>query len=269
MLTSFGLSNYENKVYTKLLELGSTDARQISKASNVPYGRIYDVLNNLEGRGVIYKNNARPQRFTTVDPKIAIERLLQAKQEEIEELTKNAEIAKAELSRIYENKPRDKLIWKVAIGDELHSSYFELLKEANREFLGYVGLNDSVFDEKHKFLEYLSGFQPILNHYKQSKVAVRMLLGLSRPKLLEDLIEKTPEVIQMMDFGDIRITTALTNPFTVIDGQKVILKVDNPSNTNEFLAAIYLWQDSLAKTLKSKFEELWNQAKPIQVRLEV
>ena len=48
-----GLGSYEIKVYISLLENGSMAASEISKKSNVPYSKIYEVLNSLEDRGWI------------------------------------------------------------------------------------------------------------------------------------------------------------------------------------------------------------------------
>ena len=51
-----GLGSYEIKVYISLLENGSMPASEISKKSNVPYSKIYEVLNSLEERGWIESN---------------------------------------------------------------------------------------------------------------------------------------------------------------------------------------------------------------------
>lgn len=263
MLSDFGLTNYESKVYTTLLELGTSNARQISKTSKVPYGRIYDVLHNLESLGVITSDNSRPQNFSAVDPETAINRLLDVKTREINKLNQNADLIKQELSSIYESKPKDKLVWKVAIGDELHDSYLQLLTEANREFLGYVEFSD---DQEGVF-QYLEHYIAAVLNMANRNVRVKILLGINDHELLEKAIEQYPEIMGVLNLAEVRLTSILPYPFTVIDGHKVILKVLNPSRPSDFLAAVYLWQESLGKTLKQQFENLWKSASPLKLSL--
>ena len=68
-----GLGSYEIKVYISLLENGSMAASEISKKSNVPYSKIYEVLNSLEERGWIESNSSRPQKFFPNSPQTATE----------------------------------------------------------------------------------------------------------------------------------------------------------------------------------------------------
>ncbi|MHA2032091.1 MAG: TrmB family transcriptional regulator, partial [Candidatus Kariarchaeaceae archaeon] len=253
MLSQFGLSNYENKVYMKLLEMDGATAREISKASEVPYGRIYDVLHNLENIGILHKDNGRPQKFGAIEPETAISRLVEIKKQELTNITQEADLITQKLSQIYESKPRDKLIWKVAIGDELHKTYFNLLSEARREFLSYIDFPDDLEGPT----EYLSEFQILVHEMGQRNVKIRLLIGVNNIETIEKLVEKYPEMIEILNSAEIKITSFLPYPFTVIDGHKVLLKVLDPSNPSDFLAAVYLWQDSLAKTLKQQFEKLW------------
>jgi len=49
-LTKLGLSKNEAKAFESLLNLGKGTASQISRDSDVPYGRIYDVMASLESK---------------------------------------------------------------------------------------------------------------------------------------------------------------------------------------------------------------------------
>ena len=46
-LRDLGLSEYEARVYRTLLDTGPTTAKELSRESEVPMGRIYDVLANI------------------------------------------------------------------------------------------------------------------------------------------------------------------------------------------------------------------------------
>lgn len=52
-LEKVGLSPYQSKAYVTVLKLGSATATTIAEKSGVPESRIYDVLRDLEGEGLI------------------------------------------------------------------------------------------------------------------------------------------------------------------------------------------------------------------------
>lgn len=52
-LQNFGLTQYEAKAYTALLSIGTSNAYKVSKASEIPRTRIYDILNSLTNRGIV------------------------------------------------------------------------------------------------------------------------------------------------------------------------------------------------------------------------
>jgi len=53
--------------------------------------------------------------------------------------------------------------------------------------------------------------------------------------------------------------------FGVIDGEKVVLKVNNPKNPAQILAMMKIWDVKLAKEIREKFEEMWSEAKPLKL----
>ncbi|SIR66093.1 Sugar-specific transcriptional regulator TrmB [Haladaptatus litoreus] len=52
-LERVGLTQYQAAAYTAVVELGSASAVEIAESSDVPQARIYDVLRDLESRGLI------------------------------------------------------------------------------------------------------------------------------------------------------------------------------------------------------------------------
>lgn len=62
-LKDLGMKEYEAKVYVTLIQKGPSTAQQVSKASGVPYSRIYDVLKELESRDWILRTEEKPVVF--------------------------------------------------------------------------------------------------------------------------------------------------------------------------------------------------------------
>ena len=81
-LRDLGLSEYEARVYRALLDTGPTTAKELSRASEVPMGRIYDVLASIETHGLVRAQTAsRPKKYVAVEPDTAdllVERLATA-----------------------------------------------------------------------------------------------------------------------------------------------------------------------------------------------
>ena len=60
-LKNANLTTYEINVYITLLNSSTLTAREISIKSNVPYGRIYDILEELKSKGMIDIFETRPK----------------------------------------------------------------------------------------------------------------------------------------------------------------------------------------------------------------
>lgn len=121
-LSLLGLNTYESQAYTALLELHEATASEISKHSEVPYGRIYDVLASLQQKGLLRLIPKNTKTYTPTSPK-ELKGLLEEKQQELiglsDELTK--------LTQQYER--REGQVIEVVTG---HKNFFRLLKDMPR-----------------------------------------------------------------------------------------------------------------------------------------
>lgn len=67
-LKKLGFTEYEAKSYIALVQLGQTNAYQVSKHSSIPRARIYDTLNNLVARGIVVTEDMDGAIFYTAMP---------------------------------------------------------------------------------------------------------------------------------------------------------------------------------------------------------
>jgi len=114
-----GLNGYEFQAYQALIKIGKGSAPQISKVSNVPYGRIYDVLSSLESKGYIKIITGKTKYFVASDPQDII-KLIQNKKKELE----NLEIEFGKLEQIYDTREEEPVI--VVKGNR---NFYKLIKE--------------------------------------------------------------------------------------------------------------------------------------------
>jgi len=63
-LREFGLAEYASRAYLALLQLGTSEARVISRVARVPVAKIYSTLDQLAERGLCVIEPGPPKRFT-------------------------------------------------------------------------------------------------------------------------------------------------------------------------------------------------------------
>ncbi len=75
-LVDIGLNKYEALAYLALLEENNAAAIDIASHSGVPKQRIYDVLDNLQNKGLCAIREGRPRCYTAYQPQQALPALL-------------------------------------------------------------------------------------------------------------------------------------------------------------------------------------------------
>ncbi|HLE05955.1 MAG TPA: helix-turn-helix domain-containing protein, partial [Candidatus Nanoarchaeia archaeon] len=107
LLRKLGLNKYESDAYVALVKLGSASAFNISKASSVPFGRIYDSLNVLEIKGLVEVVPTKPKKYKAVDPTSALNTLVD---EGFNELTKIRADIKNSVASLVKNEGSKDLV---------------------------------------------------------------------------------------------------------------------------------------------------------------
>ena len=72
-LETVGLTGHEIKIFTFLLREGGQNAMNLSKISEVPYSKIYDVLASLKRKGWVESDESRPTRYFARSPMVTME----------------------------------------------------------------------------------------------------------------------------------------------------------------------------------------------------
>lgn len=101
VLHELGLTEYETDTYTALLKSGTLTASEVSEQSNVPYSKIYEVLNALEKKGWIEIEHGRPSKYF---PKSPIEALSMTKLQFEEKLHNWEKTIAREIQPIFEQR---------------------------------------------------------------------------------------------------------------------------------------------------------------------
>jgi sugar-specific transcriptional regulator TrmB len=74
-LEGLGLTRTEIRAYLALLDRGTMNASEVSRAARIPYSKVYQALESLNGRGWVEKQRSRPMLYTAKPPEAAMEEL--------------------------------------------------------------------------------------------------------------------------------------------------------------------------------------------------
>lgn len=241
-LQEFGLSDYEIRSYTSLLEIGPATASELSEASDVPYSKIYEILGSLEKKGWIEMEHGRPSKYYPKPPSVALE----ITKTQLENALKtNEAVVLEELQPIYEKKGvRERPdIWIVRGDFNVLAKLRETIEHVQKEILAAVpAIPDSVAEM----------LIPLVRSIVDKGVKVQ-LMTMKRPF--------SEPMAKLSKFCEIRAREQMFGGGIIADGREVILLLGQEGDEAMSLA---IWSDhiGLAKFAKNYFEYLWADSKP-------
>ena len=263
-LRDLGLSEYEARAYRALLNTGPTTAKDLSRVSDVPMGRIYDVLNSLETHNLVRSQSAsRPKKYVAVEPSTALDRLLDDKLDELNTKADQYEEIVEDLSTELDavEPPIEEGFWTAAVGpDDSLELLIERLDAAERRIVMVAGRVSPTFDIGNVGETVTKHIEKALSR----DVEVSVLLS-------PDLVNTLPESVGQR-YADtlsdhpkfsVRTTPELDGTFNLIDDLEVCIEVANPLSPGEAFAMIDLKDPEFAANVNGQFSSRWETAEPL------
>jgi sugar-specific transcriptional regulator TrmB len=239
-LQEFGLTDYEIRSYTSLLEIGPATASELSQASDVPYSKIYEVLGSLEKKGWIEMEHGRPSKYYPKPPSVAME--VARSQLESKFKTNEKQIL-GELQPLYEKKGvRERPdIWIVRGNLNVLARVRETLEHVQKEILASV----PTIPESVAVM-----LIPLVKSIAERGVKVQLMT-------LKQGESET--MTKLANFCEIRSRDQMFGGGIIADGREVILLLGQEGDEAISLA---IWSDhiGLAKFAKNYFEYLWSDS---------
>jgi sugar-specific transcriptional regulator TrmB len=264
-LRDLGLSEYESRAFRSLLETGPTTAKELSRASDVPMGRIYDVLNSLETYNLVRSQTAsRPKKYVAVEPETALDRLLDDRKRELEEKVDQYESIVDELADQLETaEPVDEPFWTAALGPEETSELLvERLAAAEERIVVVASARTQPLNLDSMGTQITEEIEAALDRGVQVSV-------LLRPEILERLPrevgERYRDHLQDHDAYAVRTSENVTGTFELIDQSEVCIEVPHPLEAGETFAVIDLKDREFAASVEEAFAQRWDEASPLRL----
>ena len=264
-LRDLGLSEYETRAYRALLETGPTTAKELSRASDVPMGRIYDVLNSLETHNLVRSQTAsRPKKYVAVEPETALDRLLEDKKRELDEKASQYEELVETLADDLETaEPVGDTFWTAAIGpEETADLLVERITAADDQVVIVVSTFSQQFDLDDLGARVVAALEDALDR----GVNVAMLM---RPDVVEALPQSVGkryrETLQPHEGFEVRTSEDVTGTFELIDETEICIEVPHPLQAGETFAVIDFKDPDFAASVREEFDGRWMEATELRL----
>lgn len=267
-LESLGLSQFDAQVYVFLGKRGPQKARDVSKSLRIPKQRLYLILKNLQGKGIVNFTLEHPAKFSAVSFEKVLDLFVKAKMEEAQ--------------RIQQGKTEILSDWQsIAIeetGDQ--SARFTVLE--GRNYI-YPKLRQMIEETKNQLLiistvpgliraDQFGLLDASFNRSSKLKIQLRFLTELSEQNVnaLKSLLGRTRRTGFSFEG---RVPELGLKMFTRIvirdDKEAVFFITPGADRVTEEDADVCLWTNckSLVDSFSAVFEELWKTSQDIQKKI--
>jgi sugar-specific transcriptional regulator TrmB len=238
LLRKAGLTDYEVNAYLALLEKGALTARQISYGAQIPFSKVYQVLNSLEKKGWIEVSRKRPSKYFPKSPETALKTAKAAVENEWLQIEK---AVADELTPLYEKiKTREKYdIWILRGLPNIVSKFKDMIKNCREELLiAFPSIKE----------DFLIDFYPLLQSFIGEKTKVRFMVS----KGLSENVYRT-----LSRVGEVKLKTKMFGGGAISDSGEVMLLFSDEKGE---VTAIWSDHPGLAELAKDYFNYLWKEA---------
>jgi len=237
-LEALGLTKTQVRAYVALLESGTMNASEVSRAARIPYSKVYEALEGLHAGGWIEEQKSRPILYTAKSPATAMEEMNSRYNAERRE---KEQVALKELTGIYEKKGEQERpeIWILRGTAEILSRLRTMVLDCRNELL--IALPSVI-------APYAEDIAAILAALKEKGVKIEILASGDIPVSTQTVLGSVAEV---------RTRNLLYGGGVIADSKQVVLLLGGGETASSALA---IWAEhiGLAGFAKDYFQILWN-----------
>lgn len=243
LLNKLGINDYEAKAYATLVEHGPTTATELSPLSDVPQGRIYDVLSTLEKRGFVKVQPGRPKMYKATRPARALLKAL----EEYKHTMATVEDDIAQLAEILDDE------YIETDGSEVPTGFVWLIKGLRNIILKLEEMVKNAESKVHviatpPYALFQGMKEAMKERSDEGKIEIKQLAG-KDDAAAYDFIKDT------------RNTTHTYENFIIIDGKEAMLcTVRERGKTKESKVALWVLSPSLVNLIQHYYDTLWEDS---------
>jgi sugar-specific transcriptional regulator TrmB len=246
VLSKFGLTQNQAKVYTYLAKVGPKPAAEIVKALRFPRTETYFILGGLQERRIVKETISSPAEFVPLPLEQTILSMINAEKEKINTLSKQAE----ELFDLWKQIPTSALEINEDISEKMHtlqgqsqifSKLLNMISSAKKQILVLGSIKDL------SKLDHSEVFDTLSN----SALDVKIVISLSKT---------IPSFAKMIDPKKIRLLQESSKDdqcFVIKDDEEILMFLRNTTYPSDDIFAIWSDSKALVDSMYKLFDHSW------------
>ena len=263
---SLGLNGYEAKVYLALLERKSLAVSEVSKLSQVPRARAYDILDKLVANGFASLKPGKYKKYSAADLNFFQEKLIQQNEERYIEQKNNIEKVTLTIKKQYEPTLKENafsanpLDYIEIVKDpyQIHYKFMQFAGAAKEEILVFTKAPYSV--PREKLTEQTNQETEVL----KKKIKVMSIYEIPKEE------DEKRWLFNIMDQSvksgeEAKVIKELPLKLAIFDSRIVLYVLEDPISEQPSVTTQIVEHRALAKTLKITFNTLWKKAEDYHI----
>jgi len=245
-LLELGLTDKEASTYLAMLELGPSSVQDIAKKSGVQRTTVYDILKDLQQRGLASTTEQGSKTVYTAESPTSLQSFLERQGQEIEQRQKKMEESLPFFMAMY-NSLADKPRVRYFEGEKCATSIREIMMDSRGEYLSFTAIDEDLLNRASKVDE---PQRLRMSRRMHGKYIYALKPGCEQPKM--DLAN-----------WDVRQIPYESAPFkgeiNIVDA-----KVGVYVNTSTSSIGFIVESRELADLFRALFMTAWQSAKPVK-----
>jgi len=258
MLSDFGLTRNQAKVYLAMAKLGMATVNQVSKMSKVRREDVYRIMPKLEKMGLIEKILGKPTKVRALPMEDALHILIEREQE----------IANKKVSALMTKKDTILKHYKPSTIKTIEEPHFAVIlqregimtKELSMVKKAKIAIN--IVTSRDKFIQFFNNYDEALKKATKKGIQIRMILNVTEH---DDSILTTIKEYESARFPvDLKYTDQRSTHCMIVDYKEALVSTTTEPTLRE---TAYLWTNnsSLVGLLQKNFEGLWHASVELKI----
>ncbi|SFM18038.1 TrmB family transcriptional regulator [Methanolobus profundi] len=277
-LRDLGLTKYEASAYSTLLKEGVSGAQELSRKSEIPVGKIYEVLSNLNNMGLVEFQRSRPRQYRAVKPTIALNNLYSKKEEESRNELENFKLRVADLetklSDISQPDHTEIQFWSTLIGEEdIIKNIKSMLDETEMEIVHVKPGRIAEMLQDQKCVDPKTLIPTVIDEFvKAAEKGIKIKTIVPEDMFTIAMKEKFEQIhdpntrTMIKKNMEVRVLECEYD-FILIDEYITYIPIPEPLQPKKLFGELKVYDREYAGKLRDKFEDLWLRAEKVNINL--
>jgi len=254
ILTDFGLTGNQAKVYLSTARLGLASVGQISKVSKVRREDVYRILPKLEKLGLVERLLGTPTKIRATPVEDALSILIKHEEDTARErmstLKEKTETFLKDFSRAPKLELKEKSHFALlSKGESVGGRMLTMLRKAEREF-------DIVFS-RSQIMQFVHSFAEEIKRTVKKGVRIRIVSEV--PEYEDSLPRIIEERISPGDSVDLRYADLPSSHYLIVDFKEALISTATEGNMAQH-PCLWTNSESLVVVFQGDFENLWHNS---------